>query len=58
MSFQVGIGCLGGTMFFQVGLCTPLRTVTYTGVSDRPGELCFFYLKRPYSDAEHFYSNP
>ena len=58
MSFQVGIGCLGGTMFFQVGLCTPLRTVTYTGVSDRPGELCFFYLKRPYSDAKHFYSNP
>ena len=28
MSFQVGIGSLGGTLFFQVGLCTPLRTMT------------------------------
>ena len=28
MSFQAGIGTLGGTVFFQVGLCTPLRTVT------------------------------
>ena len=27
MSFQVGIGFLGGTVFFQVGLCTPLRTM-------------------------------
>ena len=27
MSFQMGIGSLGGTMFFQVGLCTPLRTM-------------------------------
>ena len=27
MSFQVGIGSLGGTVFFQVGLCTPLRTM-------------------------------
>ena len=23
MSFQVGIGSLGGTVFFQVGLCIP-----------------------------------
>ena len=28
MSFQVGIGSLGGTVFFQVGLCTPLRTMS------------------------------
>ena len=28
MSFQVGIGSLGGTVFFQVGLYTPLRTMT------------------------------
>ena len=27
MSFQLGIGSLGGTAFFQVGLCTPLRTM-------------------------------
>ena len=27
MSLQVGIGSLGGTVFFQVGLCTPLRTM-------------------------------
>ena len=27
MSFQVGIGSLGA-VFFQVGLCTPLRTMT------------------------------
>ena len=27
ISFQVGIGFLGGTVFFQVGLCTPLRTM-------------------------------
>ena len=28
MSFQVGIVSLGGTLFFQVGLCTPLQTMT------------------------------
>ena len=28
MSFQVGIGYLGGTVFFQVGLCTRLRTIS------------------------------
>ena len=33
MSFQVGIGSLGGTVFFQVGLCTPLRTMLYCLVS-------------------------
>ena len=27
MSFQVGIGSLGGTAFFQVGPCTPLQTM-------------------------------
>ena len=27
MSFQVGIGSLCGIVFFQVGLCTPLRTM-------------------------------
>ena len=27
MSLQVGNGSLGGTVFFQVGLCTPLRTM-------------------------------
>ena len=27
MSFQVRIGSLGGTVFFQVGLCAPLQTV-------------------------------
>ena len=37
MPFQVGIGFLGGTVFFQVGLCTPLRTMnvnTYTALCD------------------------
>ena len=28
MSFQVGIGSLGGTVFFQVGLRTPLQTMS------------------------------
>ena len=28
MSFQVGIDSLSGTVFFQVGLCNPLRTMT------------------------------
>ena len=27
MSFQVGIGSWGGTVFFQVGLYTPMRTM-------------------------------
>ena len=27
MSFQVGIGSLSGSVFFQLGLCTPLRTM-------------------------------
>ena len=27
MSFQVEFGCLGGNVFFQVGLCTLLRTM-------------------------------
>ena len=27
MLFQVGIGSLGGNVFFQVGLCTPLQTM-------------------------------
>ena len=27
MSFQLGIGSLGGTVSFQVRLCTPLRTM-------------------------------
>ena len=27
MPFQVGNGSLGGTVFFQVGICTPLRTM-------------------------------
>ena len=31
MSFQVGIGSLGWTVFFQVALCTPLRTMGMKG---------------------------
>ena len=27
MSFQVRSDSLGGTLFFQTGLCTPLRTM-------------------------------
>ena len=34
MLFQVGIGSLVGTVFFQVGLSTPLRTM------DRYGQTC------------------
>ena len=30
MLFQVGIGSLGGTVFFQVELCTPLRPMIYS----------------------------
>ena len=29
MPFQVGIGSLGGTVFFLVGLCTPLQTMVW-----------------------------
>ena len=29
MSWHVGIGSLGRTVFFQVGLCTPLRTMSF-----------------------------
>ena len=29
MSFQVGIGSLGRTVFFQVVLCTPLGTMVF-----------------------------
>ena len=32
MSFQVEIGSLDRTVFFQVGLCTPLRTMLQTKV--------------------------
>ena len=28
MSFQMGSGSLGGTVLFQVGLCTPLQTMS------------------------------
>ena len=38
MSFQVGIGSLGGTMFFQVRLCTPLRTMTVSALQIRAGQ--------------------
>ena len=31
MSFQVGTGSLGGNVFFQVGLCTPLWTMGVKG---------------------------
>ena len=34
MSFQVGIGSLGGTVFFQVGLCTPLGTMVSFEIYD------------------------
>ena len=27
MPFQMGMDSLGGTVFFQVGLCTPLQTM-------------------------------
>ena len=27
MSFQAGIGSVGGSVFFQMGLCTPLGTM-------------------------------
>ena len=36
MSFQVGIGSLGGTVFFQVGLCAPLWTMAgFTNKDDK-----------------------
>ena len=37
MSFQMGIGSLGGTVFFQVGLCTPLQIMERGGGSDVKG---------------------
>ena len=40
MSFQVGIGSLSGTVFFQVGLCTPLRTMALRLLV--PKLLCFY----------------
>ena len=37
MSFQGGIGSLGGTVFFQVGLCTPLQTMVWKETIDMKG---------------------
>ena len=42
MSFHVGIRSLGGTVFFQVGLCTPLRTMNLH-------DICIYHLSTLYS---------
>ena len=45
MSSQVGIGSLGGTVFFQAGLCTTLRTmVTFNWTS--AGELKIYQSRK------------
>ena len=41
MSFQVAIGSLGGTMFFQAGRCTPLRTMNLH-------DICIYHLSTFY----------
>ena len=41
MSFHVGIRSLGGTVFFQVGLCTPLRTMNLH-------DICIYHLSTFY----------
>ena len=54
MSFQVGIGSLGETVFFQVGLCTPLQTMnlqTY-GYSIYMYILSTFYFQKKMKVAE------
>ena len=46
MSFQVGIGSLGGTVFLQVGLCTPLQTKAPSVVHLTLSTLFFMVRKR------------
>ena len=44
MSFQVGIGSLGVTVFFQVGLCTPLRTMVQKIDKKLYKNIDFYYI--------------
>ena len=44
MSFQVGIGSLGVTAFFQVGLCTPLRTMVLKIDKKLYKNIDFYYI--------------
>ena len=44
MSFQVDIGSLGGTVFLNVGLCTPLGTMVWEGTLTKSE----FYLNSTY----------
>ena len=41
MSSQVGIGPLGGTVFFQAGLCAPLRSINLH-------DICIYHLSTFY----------
>ena len=45
MSFQVGIGSLGGTVFFQVGLFTSLRTLNLYDICIYHLSTCHFQKK-------------
>ena len=57
MSFQVGSGSLGGAMFFQVGLCTPLRTMHYSYFCFfLPGSQNRFIIKNSESIADYIKS--
>ena len=44
MSFQVGIGSLSVTVFFQVGLCTPLRTMVLKIDKKLYKNIDFYYI--------------
>ena len=45
MSFQVGIRALGGAVVFQLGLCTPLRTMKLIDLAATSKlNLCCFHI--------------
>ena len=51
MSFQVGIGSLGGTVFFQVGLCTLVwaMPVSIADMAAKTAKECLQHLNVPYA---------
>ena len=54
MSFQVGIGSLGGTVLFQVWLCTPLRTMRMADLFEKKFESNSFHYTRAKNEYQNF----
>ena len=55
MAFQVGMGSLGRTVFFQVGLCTPLRTMILlqTARGILTSLICVFHISNKFISVFH-----